>query len=189
MTDLLSFCEQKPSASCNINVDDSNHEGGIVRNESQLNSFTSSSSGFGGYRPSHGLLSPIAHCLQMNTEESPVSSQCSPPNQTTDDGIHLMGIDSKDEIRKSVISAMDQVFYSMRVPSVIVHKFEEEAMRGIRELGTRLLNYKTQLIQEMEALVLQEHLDTARGSVFEFACEQDACYMPCVPRKKNGLDY
>jgi hypothetical protein len=77
--------------------------------------------GFGGYRLSHGLLSPIAHCLQLDIEESHVSSECSPPNQITDDEIHLMGIDSKDEIRKSIISAMDQVFYCTRVPSVIVH--------------------------------------------------------------------
>ena len=84
---------------------------------------------------------------------------------------------------------MDQVLSSTRVPSVTVHKFEEEAMRRIHELGIWLLNYKNQLIQERDALVLQEHLDTALGSVFEFAHEQDARYMPSEPRKRNGLDF
>jgi len=47
----------------------------------------------------------------------------------------LIWTDSKDKIRKSILSAMDQVLSSTRVPSVTVHKFEEEAMRRIHELG------------------------------------------------------
>jgi hypothetical protein len=85
----------------------------------------------------------------MEVEDSHVSSQWSPANQTNDDSIHFLGTNSKDEIRKTIISAMDQVLYSTSIPSYMIRKFEAEALRGIRELGTRLVEYKTQLIQEM----------------------------------------
>jgi hypothetical protein len=113
-----------------------------------------------------------------------------PANQTTDDNIHFLGTDSKDEIRKTIISAMDQVLCSTRVPSYMIRKFEAEVMRGICELGTRLVKYKTQLIHEMNNIRSHESLYMARDSNFEFACEKNAGNMPMEDeRKRNRLDY
>ena len=103
-------------------------------------------------------------------EESHVSSQWLPTHQTNDNDIHFLATDSMDKIRKSIISAMDQVLYSNWVPSYMIKKFEAEALRGIHELGTRLVEYKTQLIQEMNNSRSHESRDVARDSNFEFAC-------------------
>lgn len=51
---------------------------------------------------------------------------------------------------------MDQVLYFNRVLSIFVHRFKEEAIKGIHELGTRLLSSKTQLSKEMKSMVLHE---------------------------------
>jgi hypothetical protein len=101
-----------------------------------------------------------------------------------------LGTNSKDEIRKTIISTMDQVLYSTSVPSFMIWKVEAETLRGICELGTRLVEYKTQLIQEMNNIQSHESLDMARDSIFEFACEQSAGNMSMEDeRKRNGLDY
>ena len=85
---------------------------------------------------------------------------------------------------------MDQVFYSNSVPSYMIKKFEAEALRGIRELGTRLVQYKTQLIQDMNNSTSHENRDVARDSNFEFACEHNSGNMAAEDkRKRNGLDY
>ncbi len=85
--------------------------------ESHVSPQQSPSHDFCGYRSNQGLLSPIANHLHKEVKESHVSSQWSPINQTNDNDIHFLGTDSKDEIRKSIISAMDQVFYSNCIPS------------------------------------------------------------------------
>ena len=72
----------------------------------------------------------------------------------------------------------------------MIKKFEAEALRGICELGTRLVEYKTQLIQEMSNSRSHESRDVARDSNFEFACEHNAGNMAMEDeRKRNGLDY
>ncbi len=103
VADLISFREEKTPAT----------------------NFTSPSRDFCGYRSHQGLLSPIATRLHTEVEESHVSSQWSPNSQTNDDDIHFLGTDSKDEIRKTIISAMDQVLYSNTVPSHMIKKLRQ----------------------------------------------------------------
>lgn len=189
--DLLSFREKKTPALHHTNREDSSISHDLCGvEESHVSSQQSPSHDFCGYRSNQGLLSPIAKRLHKEVEESHVSSQGLPITQTNDSGIHFLATDSKDEIRKSIISAMDQVFYSNCVPSYMIKKFEAEALRGIRELGTRLVEYKTQLIQEMNNSRSHESRDVARDSNFEFACEHNAGNMAMEDeRKRNGLDY
>lgn len=56
-------------------------------------------------------------------------------------------------------------------------------------MGTRLLSYNTQLIQDMKSMVPQDGMDKAQDSLLDFAWEQDDSYMIKFPRKKNDLDY
>jgi hypothetical protein len=162
VADLISFREEKTPAT----------------------NFTSPSRDFCGYRSHQGLLSPIATRLHTEVEESHVSSQWSPNSQTNDDDIHFLGTDSKDEIRKTIISAMDQVLYSNRVPSHMIKKFEAETLREFREVGKRLVQYKTQLFQEMNNIT-HESIDMARNSSYEFACEQNAGGMSMMDRREK----
>jgi hypothetical protein len=68
----------------------------------------------------------------------------------------------------------------------MIKKFEAEALK----LGTRLVEYKTQLIQEMNNSRSHESRDVARDSNFEFACEHNSGNMAMEDeRKRNGLDY
>ena len=103
MADLISFHEEKTPAT----------------------NFSSPCCDFCGYGSHQGLLSPIATCLHTEVEESHESSQWSPNSQTNDDDIHFLGTDSKDEIRKTIISAMDQVLCSNRVPSYMIKNLRQ----------------------------------------------------------------
>jgi hypothetical protein len=190
-SDLLSFREKKAPALRHTNGEDTSISCDLLDNEeSDASSQQSRSHDFCGYRPNQGLLSPIAHRLHKEVEESHVSSQWSPTNPKNDDDIHFLATESKNEIRKSIISAMDQVLYSHSIPSHMIKKFEAEALRGIRELGTRLVQYKTQLIQEMNNSTPHENRNVARDANFEFACEHNSVHMAVeYKRKRNGLDY
>ena len=71
---------------------------------------------FAGYRHNTKFLSPIARRLQVEIEESHKSDALTHSQCTSTGEFNLMMEDSKDEVRKRIITSVDNVLSSSRMP-------------------------------------------------------------------------
>jgi len=164
---LESYLNQKMGACDNTNNVCVDSETALTSEENQCDDGT----GFGGYRENSKFLSPIARRLQTEIEVCHQSNTYSPSiaNLTTD--YDLISDQSRDEIRKRIISSLDGVLSSSRLPVAYIERFDEGVMQMIRNLDTDIAEFKTQLFKEIKAKTSKMKNDE-RLTVYEFACDE-----------------
>ena len=81
---------------------------------------------FAGYRQNTKFLSPIARRLQSEIEESHKSDAWSSSPCTLTGEFDLMTEESKDEVRKRIITSLDGVLSSSRMPAAYIKKLKKE---------------------------------------------------------------
>jgi hypothetical protein len=143
--------------------------------------------GFAGYRQSSKFLSPIARRLQSEIEESHQSDAWSPSHRTLTGEYELITEDSKDEVRKRIITSLDGVLSSSRMPAVYIERFETGVMRMIPTLDADIAAFKMQLFEELKEKSSIMNSDE-RTTDYEFACDEKKSNHK-EKRKRNGLDY
>jgi Fe-S-cluster-containing hydrogenase component 2 len=94
---------------------------------------------------------------------------------------------SKDEIRKNIIMTVDQVL-SLRVPAVIAKRFEEKALKELKEMESRLAEYKRELFEELATECPTGGSMKNDRSLVEFGCDENKGDRK-EKKKRNGLDY
>ena len=141
---------------------------------------------FVGFRENNKFLSPIAKRLQTEIEVCHQSHTYSPSVANLPTEYDLISDQSRDEIRKRIISSLDGVLSSSRLPASYVHRFEEGVMRMIRNLDTNIAEFKTQLFEEIKEKTCMK--SDEQLTEFEFACDEKKTSR-MEKRKRNGLDY
>ena len=82
---------------------------------------------------------------------------------------------SKDDIRKSIITTMDNVFFSSLMHPIFVKRFEEKTNQKLEEVESEMIEYKRELYQELTAKCVATGVMTSDQTIFEFTCNEGKC--------------
>jgi hypothetical protein len=129
---------------------------------------------FTTYRQTKKFLSPVARRLQSEIDFSQQS-------------MDLLCDHSIEEIRKNIITTLDNVISSPRMPSEYVKIFQARALEKLKEMDSELSALKTELYKDLKS----KHcggMKIIHKTSYEFACDEGKSTGQ-EKRKKNGLDY
>lgn len=142
---------------------------------------------FAGYRQNAKFLSPIARRLQVEIEESHKSDAWSHSQCTSTGEFDLMTEDSKDEVRKRIITSLDCVLSSSRMPAAYIRRFEAGVLRMLKTVDADIAAFKTKLFEELKDNYsgMNSHEKT---TTYEFACDEEKSSHK-GKRKRNALDF
>ncbi len=101
-------------------------------------------------------MSPVARRLQSEIDVAHQCKKWSPSSSKMSCESDLMCDYSTDEIRKNIITTLDDVFLSYRLPAIFIKKIEETSLKELQETESKLTEFNRELFEELTASSVAE---------------------------------